>query len=103
MKPLLLLIFIVAWQLSPAQVIIDSSIKKQFWTLFERLPSKVKDKKDDQFRDGLGMLIRAQTDTLNKQDYASADTSLQGFVFNQQTGEREPLITDPTEEDLVSI
>jgi hypothetical protein len=102
MKPLLLLIFILAWQLSPAQVIFDSSIRKQYWTLFEQLPGKVKDKKDEQFRDGLGILIRVQTDTLNKQDFASADTSLQGFVFNKQTGEKEPLVADPTEEDLVS-
>jgi hypothetical protein len=102
MKQSLLFIFIFFYRFSFGQYNADTTLKAEYWRIFERLPEKVKKDKDTEFKSGLGILIGIKTDTLNKKDLEPIDTSLKIFNINQETGEEEPLTTNPSEEETIN-
>jgi hypothetical protein len=102
MKQSLLFIFIFLCQFSFGQYKVDTTLKSEYWRMFERLPEKIKEDKDAHFKSGLGILVSIKTDTLNKNDHEPIDTSLKIFSINQETGEQEPLTTTPSEQETIN-
>jgi hypothetical protein len=102
-QSLSLIISIFFCELSFGQYKVDTTLKAEYWLMFERLPEKVKKDKDTEFKSGLGILIGIKTDTLNKKDLGPVDTSLKIFSINQETGEQEPLATNTSEEETINV
>jgi hypothetical protein len=102
MKQSLLFILIIFSQLVLGQYKVDTTLKTEYWTLFEKLSEEVKKEKDTQFRNGLGILTRIKTDTLNINELQPLDTSLKIFSIDQETGEREYLATSRSEQENIN-
>jgi hypothetical protein len=103
MKQSLLFIFIFFCKFSFGQYNVDTAIKAEYQRMFEKLSEEIKKDKDTHFKNGLGILFGIKTDTLNKQDHEPVDTSLKIFSINQEMGEQEALITNPSEEETISV
>ena len=102
MKQLLLLNFIFLFQSSYGQYKVDTNLRSEYRKMFDRLPEKVKEVENSQFKTGLGILIDIKTDTLNKTDLEPVDTSLKIFSIDEKTGEKEPMTTSPSEEETIT-
>ncbi|WP_121357763.1 hypothetical protein [Flavisolibacter nicotianae] len=102
MKQSLLLIFVFLFQSSFGQYKVDTALRGEYRRMFERLPEKVKEVEKSQFENGLGILFNIKTDTLNKADHEPVNTSLKIFSIDEKTGEKEPMIAAPGEEETIT-
>ncbi len=101
MKLVLLTISCFLFSVTFAQYKIDSSIKTSYIELFQKLPDQIKADKDTEFKNGLGILISIETDTLNKNELQPVDTSLKIFNINSKTGKEEELKKSPSEDEIL--
>ena len=89
MKLFLLIACFLLCQSSFAQYKVDTSVRAEYMYLFKKLNKESKIEKNRQFRNGLGILIGSKTDTLNKNDFETLDTSFKIKTINPEPNEPE--------------
>ncbi len=105
MRLLVFVILCIVSLSSSAQYKVDTTIKRTYLRLFEKLPEEVKDKDALEMFAGkpqLGILTYINTDTLNKKDRNVKGAEIMDVVlfdYDPETGESKPNETAPPEED----
>jgi hypothetical protein len=102
MKPYIFLLIIVFSNNSFGQFKIDTSIRKEYWSKFEKLSLDIKKDEDQFFKSGLAIIVKTKIDTLNKKDILPVDTSIKVIDINLNSGKESPMSISKSDDELVS-
>ncbi len=102
MKHSLLFIFVLSSQLVFSQYKINSSVKKEYFKVFENLDQKFKDETNGEFKEGLSLLYQEKTDTLNKKDKIKDFNSIKIESIDPETGQIDTTETSLSAEKMIS-